>query len=116
MTTPREQGWSGVDVDGAGIDMYPVLASKMMTDIAQILTDARDGWTGASGRISALEGKLGDGPLGKAAMKQYRPGAKQLSEIVDTMVERLGKLSDAGTKAVPTYVSSDQQAGQHFEF
>ena len=116
MTSPREQGWSGVDVNGAGIDMYPVPAAKMMADLAQVLTDARDGWAAASGRISALAGKLGDGPLGEAAMEQYRPAAKQLSEIIEDMVDRLGKLSDAGTKAVPTYVTSDQQAGQHFEF
>jgi len=116
MSSPGDQGHTGVDAGGDGIDMYPVPAAKMMSDIAKILTDARDGWSGAEGRISALEGKLGDGPLGKAAMEQYRPGAEQLREIIDTMIERLGKLSDAGTKAVPTYTGSDLEAGQHFEF
>ena len=114
MTSPGDQGHIGVGADG--IDLYPVPAAKMMSDIAQILTDARDGWSGAKGRISALEGKLGDGPLGEAAMEQYSPAAKQMREIIDDMIKRLGKLSDAGTKAVPTYTGSDLDAGQHFEF
>jgi hypothetical protein len=116
VSSPREDGWTGVDVNGAGIDMYPVPAARMMSDLAKILTDARDGWAGTEGRITALEGKLGDGPLGKKAMEQYRPAAKQLREVIDDMIENFGKLSDAGTKAVPTYVTSDQQAGQHFGF
>jgi hypothetical protein len=116
VSSPREEGWTGVDVNGAGIDMYPVPAARMMSELARILGDARDGWAGAEGRIAGLEGKLGDGPLGKAAMEQYRPAAKQLGEIIADMIKRFGTLSDAGTKAVPTYVTTDQQAGQHFGF
>ena len=116
MNSPREDGWSGVDTDGDGIDMYPAPAGKMMADLAKILTDAQEIWGRADGTIAALEGKLGDGPLGKAAMEQYRPAAKQLREIIADMLESFGKLSDAGTKAVPTYVNSDHQAGTHFGF
>jgi len=113
---PGDQGWAGVDVDGAGIDMYPAPAGKMMSDIAQVLSDAQTGWAAAKAEIASLEGKLGDGPMGKAMSKKYDPASKKLHELITEMVERLDKLSDAGTKAVPLYVNQDQAAGQHFEF
>lgn len=116
MRSPREDGWSGIDVDGVGIDMYPAPAGKMMSDLGKILTDAQEIWGRADGRIAALEGKLGDGPLGKEAMKQYRPAAEQLREIIADMLGSFAKLSDAGTKAVPTYINSDHRAGQNFGF
>jgi hypothetical protein len=116
MRSPREDGWSGVDTDGDGIDMYPAPAGKLMADLGKILTDAQQIWGRVEGEITALEGKLGDGPLGKAAMEQYSPAAQQLRKIIDDMLESFGKLSDAGTKAVPTYVNSDHRAGQNFGF
>lgn len=114
--SPLDQGWTGVDVDGAGIDMFPVLAQKMMSDIATALTDAQDGWKASDSRILSLEGKLGEGPMGKPVREQYNPAAKQMREFITQILERLDKLSDAGTKAVPLYVEQDMAAGQHFEF
>ena len=116
MTTPYEQGLEGVDVDGAGIDMFPGPAGKMMTDIANALKTAQDGWKAAEGKIKALEGKLGDGPMGKEFRAQYNPAVENIGEFIPDMLERLEKLSKAGTRAVPTYVDQDQAAGQHFEF
>jgi hypothetical protein len=116
MTTPYEQGLVGVDVDGAGIDMFPGPAGEMMTRIADALKNARDGWHRAEGRIESLEGKLGDGPMGKEFREQYNPATEKIGEFITDMVERLEKLSKAGTEAVPTYVNQDQAAGQHFEF
>lgn len=116
MSTPREEGWTGVDVDGAGIDMYPAPAQKMMGDIADVLTAARETWTRSNAKMLGLESKLGEGPMGEPMREQYNPAAKQLREFIAEMVQRLARLSDAGTKAVPIYVNQDQAAGQHFEF
>jgi hypothetical protein len=113
---PGDQGYTGVDVDGAGIDMYPDPAAKLMTDIADVLTAAKTGWDTGSKKIEDLAGKLGDGPMGKPFKKQYDPAAKALSEFIPDNLERLDKLSDAGTKAVPLYVDQDLAAGQQFEF
>lgn len=113
---PGDQGYEGVDVDGAGIDMYPDPAGKMMGDIAEVLRLAKEGWDTNSKKIEDLAGKLGDGPMGKPFKKQYEPAAKKLSEFIPDNLERLETLSDAGTKAVPLYVNTDQQAGQQFEF
>lgn len=116
MSTPGDQGWSGVDVDGAGIDMYPALAQRMMADIATATSAARQGWTTSNARMLDLEGKLGDGPMGEEMAAQYNPSAQQLREFIEDILQRLEKLSAAGTKAVPIYTGQDQAAGQHFEF
>jgi hypothetical protein len=116
MTNPGQEGWSGVDLNGTGISMYPAPAEKMMIAIANILTAARDGWTAANGKIEGLEGKLGEGPLGEPFRKQYNPAAKELTKSINEMVEQLRKLSESGTKAPPLYVNADFQAGQNFEF
>jgi hypothetical protein len=113
MTNP---GWSAIDLNGTGISMYPAPTSKMMADIAQILTDARGGWDKANGQIHALEGKLGDGPMGKPFRQQYNPAAKQLTKVIDEMVENLSQVSKTGTDAVPMYINADIAAGYHFEF
>jgi hypothetical protein len=115
MTNPAA-GWTGVDVDGAGIDMYPMPAAKMMQDIAAAVTTAKSQWSSANGRILALEGKLGNGPMGRPVAAQYNPTVKQIREFMTEMLERVQKLSDSGTKAVPIYVTADNLAGQHFEF
>jgi hypothetical protein len=114
MTNP-DMG-TAIDLNGTGISMYPTPAWKMMTDIAKILTDAQDVWTRASGQIHALEGKLGDGPMGKPFRKQYNPAAKQLDKVVNGMVENLGQVSQTGKDAVPMYINADLQAGYHFTF
>lgn len=113
---PRDEGWTGIDVDGSGIDMYPAPAAKMMGDIATVLTDAKNGWKELSGKIEDLGGKLGDGPMGKPFKKKYDPAAKKLDEIITETLESLQKLSKMGSEAVPIYVQQDQAAGQHFEF
>jgi hypothetical protein len=106
----------GVDIDGSGIDMYPEPAAVMMTDIATILTNARNEWNASNGRILALEGGLGNGPLGRPVAAQYNPTADQIREFIQQMISRLDKVSGAGSRAVPLYVDSDVRAGQHFEF
>lgn len=116
MSTPRDKGWSGIDLNGTGISMYPAPTEQMLIDVATILTTVRDGWHASNGKIEGLEGKLGDGPLGKPVKEQYNPAVKQLRESIDLMVERLGTLSEQGNKAVPLYVDADFKAGHHFEF
>jgi hypothetical protein len=116
MTNPRDEGWTGISLNGVGIAMYPAPADIMMQDIARILGTARDGWDAANGRIEGLEGKIGQGPLGEPVAQQYNPAAAQLRKYVAEMVENLTKLSDAGTKAVPIYVDADLEAGHHFKF
>jgi hypothetical protein len=116
MTSPGNQGWSGVDLNGTGISMYPAPAEKMMTDIAEILRTGQEAWSAADGKIEDLQGKLGDGPMGKPFKKQYDPTAKQLRELIKTTMELLGKLSAAGSKAPGIYVEADLQAGQYFGF
>lgn len=115
MTSPSDYG-APIDLNGTGISMFPVPAEKMMGDIAKILTDVWDGWSAADGRIESLEGKLGDGPMGKPIRSQYNPAAKQLREIIAETVEQLSTLSEEGTKAPPIYVDADLQAGQNFSF
>jgi hypothetical protein len=105
-----------VDLNGTGISMFPVPAEKMMSDIAKILTDVWDGWNTANGRIESLEGKLGDGPMGKPVIKQYNPAVKQIRKVIADTVEQLSTLSEEGTKAPPIYVEADLQAGQNFSF
>jgi hypothetical protein len=116
MTNPGKEGWSGVDLNGTGISMYPAPAQAMMTDIANILTAAQDGWKAANDRAKELEGKLGDGPLGRPFMEKYAPQAKQLREIIDDTIEQLDKLSTEGSKAPPLYLQADLEAGQNFGF
>jgi hypothetical protein len=115
MTTPSDYH-GPIDLNGTGISMFPAQAAKMMTDIAKILSDTWDGWTAAKGQIDSLEGKLGDGPMGKPMREQYNPAAKQISEIVGTAVAQLSNLSEQGSKAPQIYVDADLQAGQHFSF
>lgn len=116
MNTPRDEGWSGIDLNGTGISMYPAPTQKMMGDLAALLKTVRDGWHTSNGKIEGLEGKLGEGPLGEPVKEQYNPAVKQLRESINTMIDRFTKISDQGTKAVPLYVDADFQAGQHFEF
>lgn len=116
MSTPGEQGWSAVDLNGTGISMYPAPTEKMTNTVATILNNARDGWNAANGRIEDLEGKLGEGPMGKPVIEQYNPAVKQIREIIADTLEQLTKISAAGTKAVPTYVNADLQAGYEFGF
>lgn len=117
MSDPwAEQGYSAIGLNGTGISMYPVPAERMMNDIAKLLTDARNGWTAAKGRISSLEGKIGEGPMGKPVKEQYEKNVPQIRENIDKLVANLGDISAAGTKAVPMYVQADLDAGQHFEF
>lgn len=113
---PGEQGWTGIDVDGSGIDMYPAPAGKMMSDIAAVLTDAQSMWKEKSGRIEELAGRLGDGPMGKPFKKKYDPPAKKISENTTENLKTLADLSKSGTEAVPLYVNQDQAAGTQFEF
>jgi hypothetical protein len=115
MTTPEDYG-APIDLNGTGISMFPVPATKMMSDIAQILTDVWDGWNAANGRIESLEGKIGDGPMGKPVRNQYNPAVKQIRKVIAETVEQLSKLSEEGTKAPPIYVDADLQAGQNFSF
>jgi hypothetical protein len=96
--------------------MYPVAATRMMSDIAQILTDVWDGWSAANARIESLEGKIGDGPMGKPVRAQYNPAVKQIREVIAESMNQLSKLSEEGTKAPPLYVETDLQAGQYFSF
>jgi uncharacterized protein YukE len=106
----------GINIDGAGIDMYPTEAAEMMTAISGATTDASSGWQSASAKISALDGKLGQGPMGREIAKMYNPAVKQIREAIDTMQERLDQLSAAGNKAVPLYVDTDQRTGQYYSF
>jgi hypothetical protein len=105
-----------IDLNGTGISMFPVPAEKMMADIAKILSDVWDGWNAANGQIQSLEGKLGDGPMGKPVRKQYNPAAEQIRKVISDTVAQLSTLSEEGTKAPPIYVEADLQAGQHFSF
>jgi hypothetical protein len=116
MTSPGDQGWTGVDIDGSGIDMYPAPAGQMMIDIAQALNAAQTTWDTANERILGLEGGLGNGPLGRPVAEQYNPTAAQIREFVTDMLRRLTGVSETGSKAVPMYIDTDQRAGQHFEF
>ncbi|GAB3460392.1 hypothetical protein [Actinophytocola sediminis] len=115
MTNPAD-GWTGVDVDGAGIDMFPVPAESLMKNIATLVSEIRTQWESTNGTILALESKLGDGPLGRPVAERYNPTAKQLRSFITDMLARTQKLSDAGVRAVPIYVTADNLAGQHFEF
>lgn len=117
MSDPwAEQGHSAIGLNGTGISMYPVPAQRMMTDIAKLLTDARAGWTTGKARISSLEGTIGKGPMGEPVKAQYDENAPTIRDNIDKLVENLGNISEAGTKAVPMYVQADLDAGQHFEF
>jgi hypothetical protein len=113
---PGPGGATGIDIDGSGIDMYPAPAAQVMVDVATALTNARTAWTSADSRISALEGRLGNGPLGRPVAEQYNPAAAQVREFINDMIGRLSTISGAGTRAVPLYVDTDARAGQHFEF
>lgn len=106
----------GINIDGAGIDMYPTGAGEMMTTISGATKDASTGWQAASGRINALDGKLGQGPMGREIARMYIPAVQQIREAVQKMQERLDQLSEAGTKAVPLYVNTDQRTGQYYSF
>jgi hypothetical protein len=116
MTTPGEEGWTGISLNGVGIAMYPAPAEKMMTDIAKILTDARDQWSASDTKMSGLESRIGKGPLGEPVAQQYNPAAAQLRRYVNDMVTNLTKLSESGTKAVPIYVEADLEAGHYFKY
>jgi hypothetical protein len=116
MSNPASQGWTGKDVDGAGIDMYPAPAEQMMKDIAAVVTNGKTQWASANGRISSIEGKLGQGPLGRPVAKQYNPTAKQIRDAVNEMLKQTQKLSDAGAKAVPMYVNADETGARYFKF
>jgi hypothetical protein len=117
MTNPAaEQGWSAVDLNGTGISMYPVPTEKMTNDVAQIFRDVRDGWQKLNGEIESLEGKLGDGPMGKPVREQYNPAVQQIRKHVPKTNKLLGKVSEAGTKSVPLYVEADLDASYQFGF
>ncbi|HEX6359391.1 hypothetical protein [Actinophytocola sp.] len=113
---PGDQGYTGVDVDGAGIDMYPDPAAKMMTDIADVFTAVKKGWDTHSKKAEDLAGKLGDGPMGEGFKEQYDPAWDAINKFVPQQVDRLGKLSKSGSEAPPLYVENDLAAGQAFDF
>jgi hypothetical protein len=111
-----DPNWTAIDLNGTGVSMYPAPTSQNMADIATTNTDAQGGWSTAKGQIGSLEGKLGQGPMGGPFREQYNPAATQLTDAIDSMTTNLGKISKAGTDAVPMYVEADAVAGQHFEF
>jgi hypothetical protein len=113
---PGDQGYEGLDVDGAGIDMYPEPAETLMVNIADTMTAAKEAWDTISGKIEGLAGKLGDGPMGGPFKEQYEPAWKAISDFVPKHLDRLEKVSKSGTEAVPLYVNHDLAAGQQFEF
>jgi hypothetical protein len=117
MTNPAaEQGWSAIDLNGTGISMYPMPTEKVTNEVARLFREVRDGWAAANSKIESLEGKLGDGPMGKPVREQYNPAVKQIREVVPPTTKQLGKISEAGTKSVPLYVEADLDAGYQFGF
>ncbi|TDV40068.1 hypothetical protein [Actinophytocola oryzae] len=106
----------GIDIDGSGIDMYPAPAARMMSEIETVSSDARTEWNSFNPRILDLESRLGNGPLGRPVAAQYNPTAAQIRTYIHTMLNRLNKVSEAGTKAPPLYTDTDMRAGQEFEF
>ena len=120
----NSQKSGGIDVDGAGIDMFPGPARQMMTKLSQTATDTHNGWSSAIGKIMALEARLGQGPLGKAFAKGYndtvgRPGPNGpgagLVKTVGDLLSWLDKVVEVGTTSVTNYENADQRAGQHLK-
>lgn len=105
----------GINLDGAGIDMFPGETSSVVTGIGEAGTRFREGWLGMLGAIAALDSQLGNGPLGRVFAADYIPSVRQIVEALDELGRRLEERVRFGHYAVNEYVTTDQNAAQGYQ-
>ncbi len=104
----------GIDLNGAGIDMYPAQADGLVTAVGTAQSTLDAAWQPKLGQIMALSGQLGRGPMGRALAAQYNPAETQIVDGMATLKTRVDELVADGHAAVQDYVRTDQQQAQRF--
>lgn len=104
----------GIDLNGAGIDMYPAQTDGLVTAVGTAQSTLDGAWKPKLDQIMALSGQLGKGPMGRALAAQYNPAEKQIVDGMTTVKTRVDELVTDGHAAVQDYVKTDQQQAQRF--
>jgi hypothetical protein len=105
----------GIDLDGAGVDMWPDETTKVVEAIGAAATDFRAAWLGKLGEIAALDSQLGQGPLGRTFAKDYIPAVKQIVDGLDELGRRVEDRVRFGNYAVNEYILNEQNNAQRFQ-
>jgi hypothetical protein len=103
----------GIDLNGAGIDMYPGQTDSLVSAIGTAQSTLDSAWRPKLDQVMALSGQLGKGPMGRALAAQYNPAEEQIVDGMSQLKTRVDELVTDGHTAVRDYVKTDQQqAGQ----
>ena len=105
----------GIDLNGAGIDMFPDQADALVTAIGTAQTTLDGAWQPALGQIMTLSGQLGNGPMGRALAQQYNPAEKTIVDGMTELKRRVDELVADGHKAVQDYIRTDQIQSQRLK-
>ncbi len=98
------------------IAMDPSAAAAAMAELLATATSLHADWAASIGAIAALDGQLGDGPLGRAVAADYNAAVRSIRDGADATVLRLGQLGEVGTEIVRMYRDTDGRTGQYFRF
>jgi hypothetical protein len=99
----------GIDLNGAGIDMFPSATSAAVAALGKAGTDFRTEWLGELGKIAALDSQLGQGPLGRPFARQYIDAMKQIVDGLDELGRRIETRVTFGNNCVRDYVATEQE-------
>jgi hypothetical protein len=102
--------------DPERIAMDPDAAQAVMSALVATAEALRADWAAGIGQIAALDGQLGNGPLGRAIAADYNAAVQGIRDGAEQTVERVGQLGDAGTRIVRMYMDTDARTGQYFGF
>ncbi|MBB4689077.1 hypothetical protein [Amycolatopsis jiangsuensis] len=92
------------------MEMDPSGTRSAANGIAAAGSDFGGAWAAAQGTVTGLSGGLGQGLLGQAFMKGYRPAAEKLSQAATRISAGLKSAAEAGVGATTDYEAGDHGA------
>lgn len=104
----------GIDLNGAGIDMYPGRTDALVSALGAAQGALDEGWEITFGQIETLDGQLGRGPMGRAFAAQYNPAETQIVDGMTTVKGHVDELATEGHTAVQDYVRTDQLLAEQY--
>jgi hypothetical protein len=81
-----------------------------MDALSTVGTTLTAGWSAVQSEIAALDGQLGQGPLGQAFISGYRPTATAIVQSADKCCQTPGRFAEAGHQCAADYTQADARA------
>jgi hypothetical protein len=104
-----------VDLDGAGVDMYVEPTEAAMTALEAVGADFRTEWGRHRTVMGGLEGRLGQGPLGREFAAQYNPVAAELATSAESLAGSVEQRARSGRSCALIYLTADDEGRRAFE-